>query len=110
MQRLSHIGKGALRALVAFADLAAHADGRGRFRIAQVQPLGIDQARGMAYVAAQADGEGLARRTIAALPVRDRACNPQVASPVGHAGRSEEHTSELQSPCNLVCRLLLEKT
>src|SRR2546426_6836415 len=31
-----------------------------------------------------------ARRTVAAL-------------------RSEEHTSELQSPCNLVCRLLLEK-
>src|SRR2546426_9032243 len=27
----------------------------------------------------------------------------------GGAGRSEEHTSELQSPCNLVCRLLLEK-
>src|SRR5256885_9597516 len=25
------------------------------------------------------------------------------------AGRSEEHTSELQSPCNLVCRLLLGK-
>src|SRR5256885_8874936 len=27
----------------------------------------------------------------------------------GGMGRSEEHTSELQSPCNLVCRLLLEK-
>src|SRR3989454_7778991 len=27
----------------------------------------------------------------------------------GTAPRSEEHTSELQSPCNLVCRLLLEK-
>src|SRR5256885_7897277 len=27
----------------------------------------------------------------------------------GLDGRSEEHTSELQSPCNLVCRLLLEK-
>src|SRR5256885_12292941 len=26
-----------------------------------------------------------------------------------HPDRSEEHTSELQSPCNLVCRLLLEK-
>src|ERR1039457_6811391 len=26
-----------------------------------------------------------------------------------HFTRSEEHTSELQSPCNLVCRLLLEK-
>src|SRR5256885_1462839 len=27
----------------------------------------------------------------------------------GPGARSEEHTSELQSPCNLVCRLLLEK-
>src|SRR5205807_6990772 len=27
----------------------------------------------------------------------------------GGTPRSEEHTSELQSPCNLVCRLLLEK-
>src|SRR5256885_10810977 len=27
----------------------------------------------------------------------------------GRYVRSEEHTSELQSPCNLVCRLLLEK-
>src|SRR6266446_9096023 len=27
----------------------------------------------------------------------------------GSPPRSEEHTSELQSPCNLVCRLLLEK-
>src|SRR5256885_9892990 len=26
-----------------------------------------------------------------------------------YIARSEEHTSELQSPCNLVCRLLLEK-
>src|SRR5256885_17205593 len=32
---------------------------------------------------------------------------PLVARVVGI--RSEEHTSELQSPCNLVCRLLLEK-
>src|SRR5256885_8329961 len=28
---------------------------------------------------------------------------------LGFEIRSEEHTSELQSPCNLVCRLLLEK-
>src|SRR5256885_12906461 len=32
------------------------------------------------------------------------------ATPItGTRVRSEEHTSELQSPCNLVCRLLLEK-
>src|SRR5256885_6075010 len=43
---------------------------------------------------------------------------PHRKIPVGQRGRaemkagrrrSEEHTSELQSPCNLVCRLLLEK-
>src|SRR5205807_4343376 len=28
---------------------------------------------------------------------------------INYTVRSEEHTSELQSPCNLVCRLLLEK-
>src|SRR5256885_12798784 len=28
---------------------------------------------------------------------------------IAATARSEEHTSELQSPCNLVCRLLLEK-
>src|SRR5205807_7250838 len=33
---------------------------------------------------------------------------PRHDRPRRHA-RSEEHTSELQSPCNLVCRLLLEK-
>src|SRR5256885_9619907 len=33
----------------------------------------------------------------------------RVFDPVTQNLRSEEHTSELQSPCNLVCRLLLEK-
>src|SRR2546426_6892774 len=37
-------------------------------------------------------------RAVSRSPPRQRA-----------ASRSEEHTSELQSPCNLVCRLLLEK-
>src|SRR5256885_7190810 len=32
-----------------------------------------------------------------------------ISLPAGAMERSEEHTSELQSPCNLVCRLLLEK-
>src|SRR2546426_8258561 len=41
-----------------------------------------------------------------ALPARAHAL-PGSAGPV--TPRSEEHTSELQSPCNLVCRLLLEK-
>src|SRR2546426_1602345 len=34
---------------------------------------------------------------------------PELQYTSWHFRRSEEHTSELQSPCNLVCRLLLEK-
>src|SRR2546426_3274555 len=40
--------------------------------------------------------------------VEIRAATPRVKRG-GLIHRSEEHTSELQSPCNLVCRLLLEK-
>src|SRR5256885_7118469 len=44
------------------------------------------------------------------LPARRRARRPRGRSRRSVlSGRSEEHTSELQSPCNLVCRLLLEK-
>src|SRR2546426_4096459 len=50
----------------------------------------------------------LTRRGIDVLLSEDPAGGmPDSIRAVG--GRSEEHTSELQSPCNLVCRLLLEK-
>src|SRR2546421_4120883 len=48
-----------------------------------------------------------ARRHAARLPARFAACRHQ--HPLQRAGRSEEHTSELQSRSDLVCRLLLEK-
>src|SRR5256885_12886527 len=55
---------------------------------------GHTQARGAVVVApVNVDGRGQVARQ----------------APVGIHVRSEEHTSELQSPCNLVCRLLLEK-
>src|SRR6266446_1333027 len=49
-----------------------------------------------------------------ALPISTaRRRSPSAMAPRGPGStrrrRSEEHTSELQSPCNLVCRLLLEK-
>src|SRR5688500_19401538 len=47
--------------------------------------------------------EGLARH----LPAGARL--PALGDAAAVRQRSEEHTSELQSPCNLVCRLLLEK-
>src|SRR2546426_4767038 len=52
-------------------------------------------------------------RHVHARDVRQQvAQGPDVREDQGVDGkgiRSEEHTSELQSPCNLVCRLLLEK-
>src|SRR2546426_8936543 len=52
-------------------------------------------------------------RMVAALADRRGAAADQRPSAGTACGwkfmRSEEHTSELQSPCNLVCRLLLEK-
>src|SRR5256885_8808686 len=45
----------------------------------------------------------------AAAPSRQRKRPVIFSASDVFASRSEEHTSELQSPCNLVCRLLLEK-
>src|SRR5256885_4067265 len=52
-----------------------------------------------------------APRSHASLAIfRSCTCIPSLASTTSkQTSRSEEHTSELQSPCNLVCRLLLEK-
>src|SRR5205807_6886100 len=44
--------------------------------------------------------------TVPAETVRRLACDAAISRITGE--RSEEHTSELQSPCNLVCRLLRE--
>src|SRR2546426_3653247 len=59
---------------------------------ADVETIGVGEALGVAIRGAH---HGDHRLTPADLPPRQL--------------RSEEHTSELQSPCNLVCRLLLEK-
>src|SRR5256885_8020146 len=59
--------------------------------------------RKRAEAAAQAVDRGAGKARRAKRSERARPM-PSTAMP-----RSEEHTSELQSPCNLVCRLLLEK-
>src|SRR2546430_9298609 len=57
------------------------------------------------------DGRTCARRIIIRDTHRERAveANRSIICPRIEAQRSEEHTSELQSQSNLVCRLLLEK-
>src|SRR2546425_9433522 len=77
-----------------------------------------DTATTEIYTLSLHDALPICRRTIAAWSallkcanrLTERACRRKIGgnSPVRH-GRSEEHTSELQSLAYLVCRLLLEK-
>src|SRR5574337_1432199 len=74
----------------------------GRKRDALVQTFGDDDATRLIAAADLLDATQVQSAVDAALARFDRIdalCNL----------RSEEHTSELQSPLNLVCRLLLEK-
>src|SRR2546426_6704539 len=67
----------------------------------QETPLGrADHLLGRAFAAVEDDVHGRFADVVRQREAVTRGLRVQ---------RSEEHTSELQSPCNLVCRLLLEK-
>src|SRR2546427_8837912 len=77
----------------------------------RLQPLQDTQRSSVSYISSDVKAPGpswpeSARRSELARP-RVRCRSSPVARKDGH--RSEEHTSELQSQSNLVCRLLLEK-
>src|SRR3989454_8176725 len=78
----------------------------------------LSRVRALSYVSWQSESklqdEPQVRSRSQAFPAREAGTGlDHVAGPFGGRAvlraRSEEHTSELQSPCNLVCRLLLEK-
>src|SRR2546426_8782410 len=82
----------------------------------QTAPLIVRTALREAF--AQLRAAGVPSHTLAAELLlmhalgRDRTwlyAHPEEVISDSEVHRSEEHTSELQSPCNLVCRLLLEK-
>src|SRR5256885_8151513 len=73
------------------------------FRSSEAQPMNRRQ-----FLTSAATGLALSASRGLAVPYADQ--KPRRVGLIGIGnGRSEEHTSELQSPCNLVCRLLLEK-
>src|SRR5256885_9755772 len=72
-------------------------DGAGRISVSGLTPTAT-----LLHVALL---HGALRKPLSVLVANNRAADEML--PV--LRRSEEHTSELQSPCNLVCRLLLEK-
>src|SRR5690349_24033349 len=80
------------------------------FRSSAQQSKPADVAPGMRW--AQLDLQGrddLQLQDRPGLRCGDAFCTGNARSAVGRAHRSEEHTSELQSRRDLVCRLLLEK-
>src|SRR5256885_5427371 len=71
------------------------------------QPFGIAiAADGTAWVTNSGGIDGQDPRSVGKFALVNGALQQQFQHFLGQ--RSEEHTSELQSPCNLVCRLLLE--
>src|SRR5256885_11704105 len=71
-------------------------------------PGGEDAGRGRAKAHRRAGHAGGCKARGTEAEAARRLGDGEVQLP-SLALRSEEHTSELQSPCNLVCRLLLEK-
>src|SRR2546426_8839049 len=75
--------------------------------------LAIDEEQQIAFIACTVDQQHLIRVDLKSMQVmKDPPLSLQFKPDIvviDHSLRSEEHTSELQSPCNLVCRLLLEK-
>src|SRR5687768_18177165 len=57
----------------------------------------------------QSNSDGYADSQLLVLDMIDRITRPKIYEFIEEQGRSEEHTSELQSRLHLVCRLLLEK-
>src|SRR6266850_5264425 len=88
-------------------------------RIRRIDGAAALKTPGVIAVLTGADAEADGLKPIPHRPVPSNPYEPQLSNRDGAdhfvaphpplPARSEEHTSELQSPCNLVCRLLLEK-
>src|ERR1039457_7601134 len=90
-----------------FLSPRANRDGRHRVDVRRVQQtLAVPDSPPHAELAAERVTRG-PDDDIAQLAVRN--AHGDSRSGTDALSRSEEHTSELQSPCNLVCRLLLDK-
>src|SRR2546426_9147587 len=61
------------------------------------------------FRSARAPRYGIGQHAIKSDTRHEQSKRRKAAAELCENARSEEHTSELQSPCNLVCRLLLEK-
>src|SRR5258708_13756770 len=79
----------------------------GRLRIASNIIAEVSPRNGIAPVAISYNTAPNEKRSVRASSCFPLACSGDMYATVPSAVRSEEHTSELQSPDHLVCRLLL---
>src|SRR5256885_16391531 len=70
----------------------------------EIYTLSLHDALPISQLLGQAFNVAIRERRLSMAPFV-----PHLSEVGNERQRSEEHTSELQSPCNLVCRLLLEK-
>src|SRR6266446_8986334 len=88
------------------SDAAGFAQGLEEQGFVEAQNLAVDYR----FANGQRDRLAMLAADLGRCPVALIVAGGAVAARAARAAtRSEEHTSELQSPCNLVCRLLLEK-
>src|SRR5256885_5176500 len=73
----------------------------------QIEPLGAWFAERLAEVVSS-ERARFAADVVVPVPLHRQRQRERGYNQAALISRSEEHTSELQSPCNLVCRLLLE--
>src|SRR2546426_4466698 len=76
--------------------------------ISSARRPGVRSMAARIAAAAMSSGRVAESFPLGALPTAVRTAET-ITGKLMFGPRSEEHTSELQSPCNLVCRLLLEK-
>lgn len=91
VQLPANIRERALGALWPLAHPAAHANGCGNIRIAEIQPFCINQPMGMSDIATQRDSEIFAWLSEAAGLTAYGTRNPQVHASVGHACQLPEN-------------------
>src|SRR5690348_3389220 len=99
LDRLRRAGKPVLLAVNKTDGMDAQA------ALAEFSSLGVAAT----FAIAAAHARGLDALLAATLPLLPPDADEGALAEHDEAGRSEEHTSELQSPVHLVCRLLLEK-
>src|SRR5437588_8830689 len=91
-------------------DSTLHPRARGVIEGPQRDPRGNALAGDLHFVSACGDPLGTHRcAAVGEVAETERRTDGMTEHPRGDASRSEEHTSELQSHSDLVCRLLLEK-